>query len=154
MAKWSDFERADPDMAAHGRALLKRHAVAYLATLRHDDAGPRVHQVCPIIAGDNVFLSVSPSSPKLRDLRLDARYMLHFMCGEEDAEFNMRGRAVEVTSPSEQQQVRAAADAEGIRFTEHEVLFRLDIDRADATTWQNFGTPEIAPIRTRWEARR
>lgn len=153
MASWSDLDRAEPDMAAHGRALLRRHAVAYLATIRHDDAGPRVHQVCPVVAGDNVYLSVSPSSPKLRDLRRDARYMLHFMCGEEDAEFNMRGSGVEVTGTAEQQEVRAAADAEGIRFTEHEVLFRLGIDRADTTTWLNFGTPEITPIRKRWHPR-
>ena len=154
MASWSDLERSDSNLAAHGRALLKRHAVAYQATIRHDEAGPRVHQVCPIIAGDYAYLSVSPSSPKLRDLRRDGRYMLHFMCGDEDAEFNMRGSAVEVASPTEHQQVRAAADAEGTRFTEHEILFRLDIDRADATTWTHFGTPEITPKRTRWEARR
>jgi hypothetical protein len=154
MASWTDLESADPAIAAHGRALLKRHAVAYLATIRHDDGGPRVHQVCPIIAGDSAYLSISPSSPKLRDLRRDGRYMLHFMCGDEDAEFNMRGSAVEVTSLPEQQQVRAGAGEEGIRFTEHEVLFRLDIERADATTWVGFGTPDIAPIRTRWDARR
>lgn len=149
MATWSDLELAEPDMAAHGHALLKRHAVAYLATIRYNDC-PRVHQVCPIIASDHVYLSVSPSSPKLRDLRGDGRYMLHFMCGEEDAEFNMRGSAFEVAGREELQEARAAADAEGIRFTEQEVLFRLTIERADTTRWQNFGTQEIKPVRRKW----
>lgn len=134
-----------------GRALLLRHQVAYLATVR-PDGGPRVHHVCPAIVGDGLHVSIGAHSPKLRDLRRDGRYMLHFMCGEQDAEFNVRGGATEVTDAAEQTAVRAAADEQGIRYTEDEVLFRLSLDRADATEWENFGTPQIRPRRARWIA--
>jgi len=152
MADWSDLEHAEPEMAAVGRALLARHQVAYLATIRADGA-PRVHHVCPAIIDAAIYVSIGQRSPKLSDLRRDARYMLHFMCGEEDAEFNVRGAATEVLDPDEQRAIRAAADEQGIRYTEHEVLFHLRIDRADSTRWQNFGTPQISPKRSRWLAR-
>jgi hypothetical protein len=152
MSRWSDFESAEPEMAAMGRALLKRHQVVYLATLRHHDAGPRVHQVCPAIAGGDIYVSIGPTSPKLRDLRRDGRYMLHFMCGEEDAEFNIRGSSHECSDPEELKHVRDDANAQGIRFTEHEVLFRLSIDLALTTVWERFGTPDITPVRRRWQS--
>lgn len=138
-------------MAELGRALLARHQVAYLATVR-SDGGPRVHHVCPAIAGAELYVSIGRGSPKLNDLRNDGRYMLHFMCGEEDAEFNVRGAAKEINDPREQETVRAVAKQQGIRFTEHEVLFRLGIERADSTRWENFGTPDIRPHRSRWLA--
>jgi hypothetical protein len=78
--------------------------------------------------------------------------MLHFMCGEEDAEFNVRGTALEVANQSELAAVRSSALGQGIRFTKREVLFRLDIERADSTRWDNFGTPTIRPRRSRWTA--
>jgi hypothetical protein len=78
--------------------------------------------------------------------------MLHFMCGEEDAEFNVRGTASEVTDASLQASTRAEAAAQDLRFTEHEVLFLLSIERADATRWENFGTADIRPVRSRWTA--
>ncbi len=151
MSGWSDLERAEPGMAAMGRALLARHQVAYLATVRAD-GGPRVHHVCPAIVAGGIYLSIGPESPKLRDLRRDGRYMLHFMCGEEDAEFSVRGTALELVEPDEQASIRAAADAQGIRYTGDELLFRLDIARADSTRWEHFGTPEIRPVRQRWLA--
>jgi len=151
MADWRDLEASAPNMAAQGRALLARHQVAYLATVRRD-GGPRVHHVCPAIVDGMIYVSIGSDSPKLRDLRRDARYMLHFMCGEEDAEFSIRGTAAALVDPGEQQAVRAAADAQGIRYTEHEVPFRLGIDRADSTTWENFGTAQIRPRRRRWLA--
>jgi hypothetical protein len=152
MAGWADLERARPEMAALGRALLKRHQVAYLATVR-PDGGPRVHHVCPVIAGDALYVSIGAGSPKLRDLRNDGRYMLHFMCGEEDAEFNVRGTAHEVTDAAEQHAVRTAAGDEGLRFTDEEVLFLLGIDRADSARWENFGTAMIRAVRQRWLAK-
>jgi hypothetical protein len=151
MSSWSDLESAEPEMAALGRSLLTRHQVAYLATVRRD-GGPRVHHVCPAIVGNSIYVSIDPRSPKLGDLRRDGRYMVHFMCGEEDAEFNVRGNATEVVDRSERMTVRSAAERQDIRFTEHEVLFRLDIDRADSTRWENFGTPRISPKRSRWIA--
>jgi hypothetical protein len=151
VASWSEFERTSGEMASLGRALLARHQVAYLATVR-PDGGPRVHHVCPAIVAGELYLSIGPRSPKLRDLRGDGRYMLHFMCGAEDTEFNVRGAVREMTDPEEQTRVRTSAAQEGLRFTEDEILFQLAIDRADSTRWENFGTPEIRPNRARWIA--
>jgi hypothetical protein len=153
MATWAELERAEASMASRARELLGRHQVAYLATVRHNDGGPRVHQVCPCISGDRLYLAIGAQSPKLRDLRRDGRYMLHFMCGEEDEEFNVRGTASELTDSDERSAVRASAAAQGIAYTEEEVLFRLDIARADATRWNNFGSPDIQPLRHRWVER-
>ena len=151
MASWGEFERQRPAMAAAGRTLLQRHQVCYLATVRHGDAGPRVHQVCPAIVGDHLYVSIAPSA-KLRDLRRDPRFMLHFMCGEVDAEFNARGTARAVTHEAELNEVRRDAHEQGLNFTEREVLFRLDLGRADTAAWQNFGTPQIKAVRERWQA--
>jgi hypothetical protein len=48
MATWSEFEQADPTMAAAGRKLLYQFGIGlgYLATVRKD-GGPRVHPICP-----------------------------------------------------------------------------------------------------------
>lgn len=151
MATWGTLERAEPTMAQLGRALLSRHQVAYLATIR-PDGGPRVHHVCPAIVADELYLSIGAHSPKLGDLRRDGRYMLHFMCGEQDAEFNVRGTASEVTDSAEQAAVREAAGIQGIRYTPDEIVFRLSVERADATEWEDFGSPQIRPRRTRWMA--
>lgn len=150
MANWSDIEQQSPEIAKQGRALLARHQVAYLATVRKD-GGPRVHQICPAIIDGALYASIAPSA-KLHDLRRDSRYMLHFMCGEQDAEFHCRGTAAEITDAAEQATIRNSATKQDLNYTEHEILFRLSIDRADTTTWDNFGTRDITPNRACWIA--
>lgn len=150
MPNWSDLEQQAPEIATQGRALLARHQVAYLATVRKD-GGPRVHQICPAIIDGALYASIARSA-KLHDLRRDRRYMLHFMCGEHDAEFNCRGTATEITDATEHAAIRESAAKQDLNYTEHEVLFRLSIDRADTTTWENFGTRDIKPNRARWIA--
>ena len=152
MASWSDLEQRSPEIAAQGRGLLARHQVAYLATVRKD-GGPRVHQICPAIIDGALYASIARSA-KLHDLRRDGRYMLHFMCGEADAEFHCRGTAVEITDTTKQATIRNSAAKQDLNYTEHEILFRLSIDRADTTTWDNFGTKNIKPNRARWNANR
>ncbi len=152
MPDWSDLEQQSPDMAAQGRALLARHQVAYLATIRKD-GGPRVHQICPAIIDGTLYASIAPSA-KLHDLHRDGRYMLHFMCGEHDAEFHCRGTATEIRDSAEQAAIRQSATKQDLNYTEHEFLFRLSIDRADTTTWDNFGTKQIAAVRSKWAATR
>ena len=105
-----------------------------------------------MIAGEQIYLAIGPQSPKLRDLRRDGRYMLHAMPGTDDAEFNIRGRATEANDASTHAEVEQAASAVGLNVKPHEVLFRLDIEQAATTHWENVGQPDTRPIRTRWRA--
>ena len=153
MATWAEFERAEPTMAALGRKLISNEQcqVAYLATTRHDGA-PRVHPVCPVLAGDHLYLAIGPQSPKLRDLRCDGRYMLHAMPGKDDAEFNIRGRATEANDATTHAAVEQAAAAVGLNVHAHEVLFFLDIEQAATAYWERVGRPDTRPVRARWRA--
>jgi hypothetical protein len=153
MASWAEFAAAEPEMAELGRSLISNRTfqVAYLATVRRDGA-PRVHPVCPVIAGDEIYLAIGPQSPKLRDLRRDGRYMLHAMPGEDDAEFNIRGRATEANDAATHTVVERAAAAVGLNVKPEEVLFRLDIEQAATTHWERVGQPDTRPIRRRWRS--
>ena len=153
MATWAEFAEAAPEMAALGSQLLSNETnqIAYLATVRKDGA-PRVHPVCPVLTGDHIYLAIGLQSPKLDDLRRDGRYMLHAMPGKDDAEFNIRGRATEANDAGTHAKVEQAASAVGLNVKPHEVLFRLDIEQAATTYWENVGQPDTRPIRRRWLA--
>jgi Pyridoxamine 5'-phosphate oxidase len=158
MATWADLEAAEPEMAA--RAFLKPpdafFTLAYLATVRADGA-PRVHPFCPIFADGRVFAAIPRSSPKGNDLRRDGRYVIHALPGPEDAEFSLRGTAVEVDDPDVLAVVYAAVDASGvggmIESVRHDAVFEFDIERADAAHWENVGQPGTYAVRKRWVAR-
>ena len=60
MATWTEFERAAPEMAALGMKQFQKFGLAYLATTRKDGA-PRVHPVCPVIAGGRLFVATAPT---------------------------------------------------------------------------------------------
>lgn len=149
MASWQEFVDAAPEMASFGRERLFAHGVglAFLATVRHDDGGPRVHPVCPILAEGRLYVSVGTSA-KWRDLRADPRYMLHAFPGDEDPEFSIRGRTREVTDTGERRTVIEAVPFAA--FDPDHPIFEFDIERADTTTWEGWGTPQHRPVRRRW----
>ena len=154
MASWAQFAEAEPEMAALALQLLsnEKFQIGYLATVRKDGA-PRVHPVCPVLAGNHIYLAIGPQSPKLNDLRRDGRYMLHAMPGKDDAEFNIRGQATEANDANTHAEVEQAASAVGLNVKPSEVLFRLDIEQAATTYWENVGQPDTRPIRRRWRER-
>jgi hypothetical protein len=127
MSRWQDFEQANPEMAAFGKARLQS-GVAYLGTIRHD-GGPRVHPVTPII-GEDLFLFMEPTSPKGKDLERDGRYSLH--CAVENSsggegEFYVRGTAKLVTDPLVRE---TAIKASSYQPRERYVLFVFTVDFA------------------------
>jgi hypothetical protein len=144
MSRWKDFEQANPELAAFGKARFQS-GVAYLGTIR-PDGGPRVHPVTPII-GEDLFLFMEPTSPKGKDLERDGRYSLH--CGIEDSsggggEFYLRGTASRVTDPLiREKAVQASSYTPNPRY----ILFVLTVDYAFKNEYIG-GTPTIA----RWEA--
>lgn len=153
MATWEEFEAADPELAAFGRALLRKTGdpIGYLATVRATDGGPRVHPVCPIPADGKLYVTIPRISPKVRDLKTDARYMFHTYPGDRDPEFSFRGRARLVTSEGERRTVNEACTfATGVR--DEDDVFELDIERADSTTWMNWAKADTYAVRRTWTA--
>ena len=73
--RWSEMTEAAPDVAAAATEMLYGHALGlgFLATVRAD-GGPRVHPICPVLAGD-LYAFIVPG-PKLHDLRRDPRFAL------------------------------------------------------------------------------
>ena len=126
-----------PDLASFGRQRLEGR-IAYLATVR-PDGSPRVHPVSPFLSNTDLCLYMEPTSPKVLDLRRDARYAMH--CGVEDdsgggGEFFVRGRAVEVDDTNARGEVFEQARLMGYRPQERHVLFELRIEEAMATLYE------------------
>ena len=156
MARWSEFENADPTMAAAGRRLLYQYGVGlgYLATVRRD-GGPRLHPICPIINDGALYGLIGPS-PKRGDLRRDGRYALHtFSSASSDDEFYLTGRALLRSDHALTERVRAAFLATGGTSSENEELFEFDIEHALLATYKPRGEPNNwPPIYTKWHAAR
>jgi len=151
MATWGELERARPDMSALLRSLLGWIPIAYLATVRRDGS-PRVHPVCPIIAGDRMFVAVAgPSAPqpsaKRFDLSRDGRYALHALPGKRDDEFYITGRARRVHDAATR---RLVVDAAKHTIREGDWIFELGVDYAMTAYWENVGQPGTYPVRTEW----
>ena len=76
MVAWSEFERAEPDLARRAQHLLDAGRHKTIATLRADGS-PRISGIeCEVVDGELRFGSM-PGSRKLADLRRDPRFALH-----------------------------------------------------------------------------
>lgn len=138
--------------AAGARLLAGGGGVAYLATVRKD-GGPRVHPVMPVLAPAGLYVFVVNMGWKYRDLLRDGRYALHTSPPTEGGEeFYVTGAATESSDGEERASVR---EASGGRLGGHdfEALFRLDVDRALWTAWENWGTAETWPRFEKYAAR-
>jgi hypothetical protein len=147
MARWGEFERSSPDMAAAGRRLLEQFGLGlgFLATVR-PTGGPRLHPFCPIVAHGGLWGFIG-DSPKRRDLQRDGRYAIHsFPPVEVDDEFVVDGRAREIADPDVIAAVRAAYHAP--IQTPDELLFEFDVERALLATYGP--RPSWPPAYTRW----
>jgi hypothetical protein len=149
MASWDQFAKTRPDLAEIGLDLLPPCGIAYFGTVR-SDGGPRVHPVCPVLGGGRLFVGIGPKSPKQHDLRRDPRCVLHALPGEDDAEFVIRARAVQISDRSDRQLFEAACREAGVNVEADGPAFELLIDRVDTTVWENCGQPDTRPIRDRW----
>jgi hypothetical protein len=152
MLTWKAFAAAEPALAETGRALLFQFGVglAFLATVRRDGA-PRVHPVCPVLSNDELFVLVTPDSPKLGDLLNDGRYALQTFPQPKPGsdEYYLAGRALRVDEAS----TRAAV----LRDAKHmaaasEIVLSLQLDRAMHTRWEHPLTPQMRPVRRIWHA--
>jgi len=150
MVTWKEFAAAEPDLAEVGCSLLFQFKVglAFLATVRRDGA-PRLHPVCPVLSGDRLFVLITSTSPKLRDLLRDGRYAVQTFpqpkAGSD--EFSVAGKAVLVEDPAVRanilRDVRHMADAS-------EIAFELLIDRVMHTRWEHVLTPQMRSVHRKW----
>lgn len=149
MKRWSDLAGERPELAEAGRALIYQHRVGlgYLATVRKD-GGPRVHPVCPVIAGGGLYVFIGNHSPKVHDLLRDGRFALHsFPVPDVDDEFYAAGRARRVDDPAIRQVVHDTYAATGATTTD-DTLFELWLERV---LHARYGPrPSWPPVYTRW----
>lgn len=150
LARWSELAAAAPDLAETGRSLLQQFGVglAFLGTVRGDGA-PRLHPVCPVLSGGELFVLITPESPKRHDLERDGRYALQTFPQPKPGsdEFYVAGRAVRLDD--------AAAREAVFRDCRHmwdpsELVFELWIERLMHTRWENVLTPQMRPVRRTW----
>ena len=99
MSTWADFEQAAPELAADARGRIDRHGFMLLGTIRRDGT-PRISPVEVRIVGGELALCLVRESTKVRDVRRDARVLLHspvLNSDDPNSELKLRGRLIEVT---------------------------------------------------------
>ncbi len=99
MQSWEAFARAEPEMAARGRALLYQRGdgEGFLATIAAKGT-PRIHPLNAGIRDGRLLVFVQAHSAKARDLEANGAYALHaHQDPERPHEFMVRGQARLVT---------------------------------------------------------
>ena len=151
---WQAFSVEAPALAETGRALLEQFGpgLAFLATVRADGA-PRLHPVCPVLSRGGLFVLITATSPKRRDLERDGRYALQTFpppkpCGDE---FYIAGTATLVEDAA----TRATVFADARHWPEpSEIAFELSLERVMHTRWDHPLTPQMRPVHRSWRASR
>ena len=150
MVAWADFATAAPELAAKGRSLFERRGdgEALLASVR-GDLPPRIHPINVAIVDGRLLAFVIVGSAKVADLADDGRYALH---AHQDSsaphEFQVRGRAREVTDPTARAAVASAWSFEvddGYRLFEFGIEHAVFGERASADDWP--------PVYTSWRTK-
>jgi len=151
MPSWRDLKKQAPGLAEAGWRLFRADAVpiAFMATAARNGS-PRIAPVCPIFAGDDVCLSVGAHTPKADDLSRDGRFALHAFLGPGDEEFQVSGRAVQVTDPAQRESVHRSIKFGA--YSTSDPVFRLDLRRCFHVRWEDVGRPDTRSIRRSWSA--
>ena len=101
MARWSEVERAAPDLAARARALFDAKTHKTLATLRKDGS-PRISGIELEFRDGDVWFGSMWQAVKALDLQRDPRYAIHSGSDDPDdwnGDAKIAGRAEEMTDP-------------------------------------------------------
>ena len=109
MSSWDAFERAEPEMAEKGRALLyqRGEGAGFLTTVAANGT-PRIHPLNLGVRDGRLFVFIQGHSAKARDLEANPRYALH--AHQDPAaphEFMVRGAARLVTDAAVRKAVAA-----------------------------------------------
>jgi hypothetical protein len=151
---WQAFSVDAPRLAEIGRALLEQFGpgLAFLATVRADGA-PRLHPVCPVLSRGGLFVLITATSPKRRDLERDGRYALQTFPQPKPGgdEFYIAGTATLVEDAA----TRTAVFADARHQSEpSEIVFELSLERVMHTRWEHPLTPQMRPVHRSWRASR
>jgi hypothetical protein len=132
---WAQFAELEPELARRGAYLLaETHGYSYLATVSRAGT-PRIHPVAPILSARGLFIAVTRSSPKLKDLVTDHRMALHAtVLPPVDEEFAVRGVAHEVAGGVRRSQVIHGTRG-GAALHDGMALFAVDLDEVTWATW-------------------
>jgi hypothetical protein len=76
MAKWQDFEQAEPEFAQRVRTLFDAHRHKTIATVRADGS-PRISGIEVVFEDGELVFGSMPNARKGADLRRDPRFALH-----------------------------------------------------------------------------
>jgi hypothetical protein len=150
MVAWNVFAIAAPTLAAKGRRLFERRGdgEALLATVRGDNP-PRIHPINVAIVSGRLLAFLIVGSAKVADLAADGRYALHaHQDPAEPHEFQVRGRAREITDPTTRAAVAGAwafAVEDGYRLFEFGIDHAVFGERASADDWP--------PVYTSWRSK-
>jgi hypothetical protein len=101
VARWSEVERAAPDLAARARALFDAKTHKTLATLRKDGS-PRISGIELEFRDGDVWFGSMWQAVKALDLQRDPRYAIHSGSDDPDdwnGDAKIAGRAEEMTDP-------------------------------------------------------
>jgi hypothetical protein len=129
MNGWSDFVRAEPEMAEKGRALLYQRGdgEGLFATVAPHGT-PRINVLNAGVHDGRLLVFVQGHSAKARDLAANPRYALHaHQDPSHPDEFLVRGEARLVTDPAVRQ---AAADEWFFTVADDYPLYELLIEHA------------------------
>jgi hypothetical protein len=131
---WRELEAGAPEIARRARARLSESGVALLGTIR-PGGWPRISPVEPCFLGAELVFGLMPS-PKLDDLRADARCVLHSTVVDSsggDPEVKLTGRATVTRDPG-------ILTAEGTwwaaRTDDVAVVWILEIEEAAVVEWE------------------
>ena len=140
MPTWGDFEAAAPELAADGRELIERFRFVLAGTIRRDGT-PRISPVEARIADGHLMLSMIPGTLKARDLLRDPRIVLNAPVTHPDdpnAEFKLRGRAVEIQDTRIRTATADAIEAgSGWRPPLDWHFFSIDVEDAAFISWKD-----------------
>jgi hypothetical protein len=154
---WGEFARERPELAEAGRSLLYQYGnvgLGFLATVSRS-GGPRLHPICPSLAGETLYAFLIPSR-KLDDLLRDGRYAVHsdLTPHNEDA-FYVTGRIRIVEDAAEREALARAYIAERPDMdpmhldSQTAVEFLIETCLLTRTT----GHGDLNPRHTIWKAR-
>jgi hypothetical protein len=138
VTSWTDFETAEPDLAAQARTVIASTTNCVLGTIRADGS-PRLSGIDPFFLGDHLWMGSMPNARKGADLQRDPRCSLHGIPWESrkvkegaeapgDTDVKVSARAVLLEDDAEQASVMAWFKEKGQEFPGGADLFRLDLD--------------------------
>lgn len=144
MATWVEFEHADADLAAFGRARLDGY-VCFHATVRAD-GWPRLHPVEPWIAAGLLCVRFRARSPKVAEVAANGRYALHSPMDDPEGvggEFLVSGWMERMSD----RHPAARAIAEEARYPL--AFYAMSVEEVTATTYEG---AERDPVYRRWRS--